>query len=61
MHRSEDKMASVADSMADGDGFGAVKPTTVQSCGSDEASIETHAIVIPGVELGLISRIEMLG
>jgi hypothetical protein len=33
----------------------------VQSCGSDEASVETHAVVMLGVELGLMRRIEMLG
>jgi hypothetical protein len=61
MQHSEDRMASVADSMADGEGLGAVKPATVQSCGREEARVEMHAAVMLGVELGLIRRIEMLG
>jgi hypothetical protein len=54
-------MASVADSIADGEGFGAVKPTTVQSWGREEARVDTHAAVMLGVELGLMRRMEMLG
>lgn len=53
-------MASVADSMADGDGVGAVKPTTVQSCGRDEVRVDRQAAVMLRVELGLMRRIEML-
>lgn len=59
MHRSKDRIASVVDSIADGEGFGAVKPTTVQSCGREEVRVDRHAMVILGVELGLMSRIEM--
>jgi hypothetical protein len=61
MQRSEERMASVADSMADGEGLGAVKPTRVQSCGREEARVEMHAAVMLGVELGLMRRIEMFG
>lgn len=60
MHRSAERMASVADSMAEGDGCGAVKPTTVQSSGRDEVKVDKHAAVMLGVELGLTRRMVIL-
>jgi hypothetical protein len=61
IHASEDKIASVADSIAEGEGCGAVKPVTVQSGGREDLTVETQAAVIVGVEFGFIRRMEMLG
>jgi hypothetical protein len=61
IHASEDKIASVADSIAEGEGCGAVKPITVQSDGREDLTVETQAAVIVGVEFGFIRRMEMLG
>jgi len=61
MHASEDKIALVADSIAEGEGCGAVKAVTVQSDGREDLAVETQAAVIVGVEFGFIRRMEMLG
>jgi hypothetical protein len=61
IHASEDKTASVADSIAEGEGCGAVKPIMVQSEEREDLIVETQAAVIVGVEFGFIRRIEMLG
>jgi hypothetical protein len=60
IHASEDKIASVADSIAEGEGCGAVKPITVQPDGREDLTVETQAAVIVGVEFGFTRRILML-
>ena len=47
--------------MAEGAGAGAVKPVTVTEGGSVAAREVRHAVVMCGVELGLMRRMEMGG
>ena len=61
MHASEERMASVADSIADGAGCGAVKPYTKQVGGKEDLRVERQASVMLRVEFGLMSRMETFG
>lgn len=61
MHASDERIASVADSIAEGEGCGAVKPVRVQFGGREGMSVLTQAEVMDGVELGLMRRIDIAG